>query len=83
MDTAATNPLRSARGPLAGAAGPFLFPWLSAATRNFSADLRIVRTKPGIRCLAGICLMHQIHIDRGFKDLRRQFHLTKLFALDI
>src|SRR5215213_766186 len=80
VNTTATHPLRSATGTLTSATGAFLFVGLGATTRNFTADLRLVRAKACIRHLTDISLVHQIHVNWGLKDRRGEFNLTKLFA---
>ncbi len=42
-----------------------------------------MRTEAGIRHLARVSLVHQVHIDRGFEDAGRQFHLRELLAFHV
>lgn len=83
MNASSADPLRGARGSLPGTAGPLLLPGLATPTGDLRSDFRLMRSEPRIGHLPRVRLMHQIHIDRGFKDFRGQIHLAYLLALQI
>src|SRR5215216_3290166 len=80
MNTSTTYPLRCTARTLASTTGPFLLIRLGATTGNFTANLGLMRAETSIRHLTDIGLVHQVHINRGFKDRRGKFHLAKLFT---
>jgi hypothetical protein len=48
-----------------------LRPWLLTTTGNIGTGFGLMRTKARIRLLANQCLVHQIILNGGFKDLCR------------
>jgi hypothetical protein len=80
MDTSTTDPLRCTAGTLASTTGSFLLVRLGTTTGDFPTNFGVVSPETSIRHLTDISLVHQVHINGGFKDRGGKFHFAKLFA---
>ena len=80
MNTTTANRLGRNHAAASGTTGALLFPGFGTAATDFTAALGIVGAQAGIRHLALICLMHQVHIHFSCKNLIGQFDSIRLFA---
>ncbi len=80
VDATTANGLGRNHTAASGATSALLFPGLGTATTDFAAALGVVRAQAGIRHLALICLVHQVHIHFSCKNFIGQFDSIRLFA---
>jgi hypothetical protein len=83
MHFATTDPLGCSRRSLACPTGTFLLPGFFATTGDLTAGFSAMSSQAGICHLADECLVHQVNVNWGFKNLRWKFHCADFLAFHV